>query len=278
MIQKRTHQTACGIRFMASLHRRLTFFFLFCTVALVAFERPLLALSVTPTIQQFDLNAGQKKKSVYTITNDDPWDMSIVPESKDWFVLPENKAAAITAKDWLVVKGATITLKPGESREVPFEVHVPKSAIGELVGMVSFRMTGGPDKFVRKVFSVAVYAGIEGTQKPQAKIIAAMVDTSSPTLIGGFFLQNVGNIHLRPTGLVQVFNEKDVNVVNITIQRASPIYPGEKKPYSGEIPNYSLPPGDYSAKISITDSDRGIVIPETVKKFRVLKNRQVEAR
>jgi hypothetical protein len=46
----------------------------------------------------------------------------------------------------------------------------------------------------------------------------------------------------------------------------------------GEIPHYTLAPGDYSAKISVTDSDRNIVIPETTKKFTVLKDKKVKAK
>jgi hypothetical protein len=278
MIQKRTDQTARGARFIPGLHRRLSFFLIFLGAAIISMERPLWALTVTPTVQQFDLKPGEKKKGTYTVTNDDAWDMTVIPQSKDWFVLPENQKNGITAPDWLIVKGATFTLKPGASHEVPFEVRVPKASTGELVGMVSFAMEGGSDRFVKKILSVAVYVGINGTTRAEGKIMAVMVDPSSSTLIGGFFLYNAGNVHLRPTGLIQIYDSKDLNVANITIQRSSPAYPGERKAYTGEIPHYTLAPGDYSAKISVTDSDRNIVIPETTKKFTVLKDKKVKAK
>jgi hypothetical protein len=277
MFQKRTDQTARGTRRNPGLRRRLAFFSILLGAALF-WNGLLWALTVSPTVQQFDMKPGEKKKGTYLLTNDDTWDMQVTPESKDWFVLKENKENKITAPDWLIVKGSTFTLKPGESREVSFEVRVPKASTGEIMGMASFLMVGGPDRFVNKRLSVAVYVGIQGTMHASSKILAMSVDTSSPTFTGGFIMSNTGNIHLRPTGLIQIFDSKKVNVANITIQRSAPIYPGERKAYTGEIPNFRLEPGEYSAEISMTDSDRNIPIQPVVKKFTVRKDRTIEAK
>lgn len=252
---------------------RLAFFIILFAIAL----GDLLALQVTPALHYFTLKPGEKTKGSYMVRNETEEEVLVTPETKEWFVLPENKEQGFTIEKWLSVKSTSFVLKPGESKQVHFQVNVPKGAVGELMGMVSYLMEG-EEKVIKKRFSLAVYVGIAGSEKPASEIPAVMVDVSSSTLMAGFIFHNTGNVHLRPEAMMEISNEKGTPVANVSIRRTSPTYPGQKIPYSGSINNFTLPPGQYSARITGEDVDRGVPIPETIKKFTVTKDKKVIAK
>jgi hypothetical protein len=276
MLKRSNSQTVGGTRRESGFRCRLaSFALLFLMGAIVPGLS--FALQVTPSLQFFDLKAGGKDKGEYTLTNETEETVRIVPETKEWFTLPANKENGITVDKWLVIKSTSFPLKPGESRKVKFEIRAPKKATGELVGMVSYLIEGS-DKFINKRFSLAVYVNITGTDKPAGEIPAITVDVSSTNLMAGFLLHNTGNVHLRPEGLMQILNAKNEPVANLVIKRSVPAYPGETKPYTGTIANHTLAPGEYSAKITMEDADRGAAIPPVVKKFTVKKDKKVIAK
>lgn len=233
------------------------------------------ALEVTPTYQVFRLKAGAKTTGTLTLTNSEDGELMVTPSVKDFYVLPENKG--IKTEDWLRIEGGPFPLKTGESHTVMFTVHPPKKAKGEVAGNLHFATKGAKTGMVSLNLSLAVYAAIEGTQKPKLKIPAVAIQISSDTEVG-FFAVNEGNVHLRPRGYIQVFDDKDQLQMNVEINDGHPALPGKPRFYKGLVTNFALPAGQYRADINLEDVDWGFPLPREKRKFLVKLDGTVEAR
>lgn len=200
--------------------------------------------------------------------------MTVIPITKDWFVLPENKQFKID--DWLTMKEPKFELKPGESKRVKFRIHAPKKAQGELVGMLSFRTKSPTRTSVDFVMSGAVYLSVEGTEKLKGTILAFMVEPSTDSVRAGVLVRNDGNVHLRPFGNLQIVDAKDQPVANVELQSSQPVYPGKTRPYFGEVKGLPLSPGKYAAQIELNDFDRQVFIDRRKEKFTLMEDRKIK--
>jgi hypothetical protein len=155
-------------------------------------------------------------------------------------------------------------------------VKAPKKAQGELVGMLSFRTKSAIRSSVEFMLSGAVYVAVQGTEKVAGDVHAMMVTPSSDSVRAGIVLRNTGNVHLRPVGILQILNDKDQPVANVELEQGQPTYPGNERPYLGVVKDLRMAPGKYSARIKLTDFDRGVVIDERRQKFLLTEDRQVK--
>jgi len=235
------------------------------------------ALNVAPTYQVFDAKPGEKIRGEFTLTNDEAETVRITPGVKEWFKLTEN--VSINVGDWLIISSAPLSMKAGEMKKVAFELRAPKTAQGELVGMASFLIeTENRESMINKRFSVAVYMSIKGTEKMKAQMNGIALSITTNSVTAAVNVENKGNIHIRPEGLFQILDEKNVPQANVTIKRDQPTYPGDQRTYLGTVTGLNLKPGHYTAKIELQDTDRQIPIINETKKFVIDKKRKVIAK
>jgi hypothetical protein len=253
MVRWTLNVTACGIA-------ALCFF---------ACARSAQALEAEPSYQTFDLKAGEKVSGELTLSNTDGVDLNVTPMIKDWFVSPANKK--IKTSDWLKMDLKPFLLKNGEKRKIKFTAQAPKKAVGEVMGMLSFNTKAGEDAMLSFRLSLAVYVAIKGTEKKEGEVAAISVSASSDTSVSYLFV-NRGNVHLRPKGLIKIFDDKDLQVLNVVYSPALPTYPGTKQAYTTRVKNYRLAPGHYRAEINLEDADWNIVFPPEKKKFEFKAN------
>ena len=234
------------------------------------------AIHVSPGYQIVVLKPGKKSKIEVTLTNNEEEDLAIEGGSKDWFVLPENEK--FSAADWLTIndEDARFDLKVGETRKVTYRVKAPRKAVGELVGMATFLAESKQEKAVNVRMSVAVYVVIKGREKYDGVVDSVSIDASDGNLKAGIAVQNTGNVHMRFSGLIQIFDKEDQVVANVKIKHGNPVYPGQTKTYFGQIEGYSLPSGRYFVQASLADIDWNSKILTEKKKFKLTnKKRQV---
>ncbi len=230
------------------------------------------ALQVTPTVQLFTLPRGGEEKAQVTLTNTEDTDLTVKALAADWHEYPANKS--IKTADWLKVSGEPFVLKKGESKVIPFKIDLPKKAVGEVMGMLSFDTKSPTTGDLTFRMSVAIYAAIQGTEKIDASVEAIMVNPSSDTAFG-YLLVNKGNIHLRPYGLMEVFDENDALIANVVFTKEAPTHPGQAKGYYHTLKAFRLPDGRYKAVIGLSDADREYQLPVFKKKFS-MKEGKVE--
>lgn len=232
------------------------------------------AIAITPSIQAFELLPGEKVESQITVANTEEETLQVVPVMKTWFELKENKG--IKVSDWLEYESAaSFSLKPGESKTLRFHVRAPKKAVGELIGMLSFRTKSPTRTSVEFVMSSAVYLALKGTEKLKGQVAAFTVTPSSSQLTAGILVRNAGNVHLRPYGILQILDSKDQPYANVELEKGQPVYPGQQRAYMGTIKDFTLKPGQYTAVIGIEDNDRNVTIDSRREKFTVAEDFKV---
>jgi hypothetical protein len=233
------------------------------------------ALSVTPTYQVFRLKQGGKTMGQLTITADETTDLIVTPSVKEFYTLAPNKN--IKVNDWMQVNAKPFELKKGESRTFTFEIKVPKKAQGELAGVLHFDTKSPIVGMITLQLSLAVYVAVEGTEKPSMDIDGVSIKVSTNTSVA-ILVHNKGNIHLRPRGLVQIYDEKEKLLMNAMINQGDPALPGQPRMYSSTVKDYRLPSGSYVAHIGLDDADWGYQFPLIKKKFSIDKDGKVSAR
>jgi len=141
---------------------------------------------------------------VYTDTiavkNTEKAPLVITIRTEDW-------AKAAPYLGWLEVSPMEFELKEGESKEVKYEVNVPKDAKGELSAMIF--IDGKPKEIaegsigINTSIGVPIYVMIKGTEKFNAEIEELNVVNNSPLELA-VTIKNSGNVHIRPTGTIEI--------------------------------------------------------------------------
>jgi len=232
------------------------------------------AFQISPSVQILDLKPGEKASREFVLTNTDGGDLKIIPEAKDWRVLPGNEN--FKAIDWLTFEKKEYPFKNGAVVPVRINIEVPRGAKGELIGAASFTMDEGIQSMLVKKLTSVVYVAVKGTEDLNIDLVAFQIDPTTYSVKAGVFLENKGNIHVRPEGWVYLNDSKGIPQANIQIHRGSPLFPGEKDFFFGTVSGLKIQPGVYTAKISITDADRGKDIVQRESQFKLTSSRKVE--
>ncbi|MBN1823950.1 MAG: hypothetical protein JW803_06510, partial [Endomicrobiales bacterium] len=177
----------------------LTLFFLLC-----ASSASFGGLSVFPQRIEKCIPPGGKGTGVYIITSDYSEPITVSVEARHWFTLKENKGIKID--DWYSISKREFVVGPGERMSIPYEVVVPTSAVGTLVGMVSFIPRDPGMQGISLLISVSIYVTVDGTQRlswgiEKLEIKEKRLDYDRDVYA---HVTNDGNVHIRPTGTAKI--------------------------------------------------------------------------
>jgi hypothetical protein len=230
------------------------------------------SLSVAPGRTEIRLAPGKKLSFEITVRNDTDRDLDIETAMRDWFVLEVNKGLKV--EDWLkIVKPKHFHLKPDESQKVKLTARSPKKGQGELVGMVSFICQTNPPSMVTPVISVSVYLAIAGTENPAGEIKSVDVMPIGQGVRLMATLKATGNVHLRPTGFIQIYDEGGTEMAKVPVMEGSPTYPGNERMYAADSPTLALKPGKYSLQANL--SSQGLAFKSS-RTFEVGKDGHIQ--
>ncbi len=237
--------------------------------------RTVWGLAVFPGRTEVRLPPHEQKEIPITVTNDAQEKVHVSVSTKDWYVLEANRAKQLNVDKWLKVKGAkTFTLKPGQTRKIRVFVISPKEAEGELVSMVSFLYKSDREAMLNPMISVSVYMEIAGTEKVAGEIYDIVVRTWKGKLQAALDLLSTGNVHLRPTGSIELIDSQGKTAATFPIQAGRPAYPGHHQAYFADIPADSkLSSGRYTARAHL---DYREVAFHAQRGFHVLKDGSIE--
>jgi hypothetical protein len=169
---------------------------------------------------------------------------------------------ATKAGSWISLSSTSLTLKPGEHRTVRFTVRVPTSTkpgqwVGGVVAETSRQVTGPKSKQkasvqikIRDLTIVAVQVNVPGPPVINFKIGGVSTGGQRGFQEVVTHIENTGNVLVKPTGTVTVLN-KQGKVLQVLTFKMDTFLPETAIDYPTLLKK-ALPPGDYSAEVSLS--------------------------
>lgn len=227
---------------------------------------------VTKSFFVFNSHAGTVIQSQVRVTNKGtapgvvmltPADATTGQTGGTVFLLDDGPRYAVGT--WLKLGTSQLTLNPGQSQVVPFEVFVPRNAgPGQHVGGIaaesvttsnlrsqSQSKTTSIDLNIRTIYVIAVQINLPGPAVESLSITGVQSGGyhSYQTVIIG--LNNTGNMMLKPYGTLQVLNTHGQVLQNIALH-VDTLLPATEINYAIDVQHKALGVGDYQAVINLT--------------------------
>lgn len=210
-------------------------------------------LRVEPARQEITLKPGGTFDGSYRVTNDLGKTTDISVETRYWYVSKEEEEN-VKVSDWLTVTPSSFTFKQGESVDVRYSVKMSTHVTGTRVVMVTF-VPGGQEG-VTLVVSVSLYVTMQGTQKIEWDFSKFRLTSYQGTAQFSVDVGNTGNVHVRPSGYVEVkYKKKKAKILNILEGR--PVYPSQSRQViaQGQLKEIFPKFGKYKVRVSLTSGD-----------------------
>ncbi|MFZ2886898.1 MAG: hypothetical protein WA021_03710 [Minisyncoccia bacterium] len=161
---------------------------------------------------------------------------------------------------WVSFPGASITLKGGESRNVPITVRVPREAApGSHFGGVFFDIE--PQQAESTGAAIALRVGsiialrISGDTTEDARLREFSTEKriySTPNVGFNSRVENLGNVLLRPHGLIEITDMRGTNVATVRVNdTGAPIFPETDRVFTTSWNHDGFAFGRYQAIVSL---------------------------
>lgn len=217
-------------------------------------------LAVAPLTIELEASSGETATGNLNLENTGEGVIKVNIQLVDWYRTPKGGlqflppgAVERSCADWLLYSPTSVTLKPGESRQVSVEIEVPQDASGDhwamlLVTEVAEKIEDEETVSTRITVNYAIkilQRDPEGGQK-DAKITGIeMADTHPLKLTVSY--SNTGSSHLMTTGTVDIRDLQGETVREYEIDEF-PALPGEESEITVESFE-PLEPGQYYAVV-----------------------------
>jgi len=238
----------------------------------IILSAPPLAHAITVEIGpiELELKPGEEYFGSIRVWNNEsePIDIRIYPG--DWLQTVDGEQyleigeVSNSMTEWMLVTPSQMTIPPGGSGDIYFEIKVPDDPMlsGSYWGIFFVEgvpkpssdnpsVTDAPTLGVKIVLrhGVKVYVTIPGTEQRQAKFITAR--TVAPETGGLDFiaaLENQGNTYIRPEVWLEV---RDISGITRYSEshRTITLLPEVERDYKFELRDLNIPPGRYIALI-----------------------------
>ena len=239
-------------------------------------------ITISPLKHELTIEDGQSRSETIRVTNTSTGAATLYTSVEDFvagddsgkpkFIKPEDEVSATySLSHWISLENESITLAPGETREVRFSVKVPpKSEPGGHYGAIFFSL-GSPDKTqvaVVQQIGVLLLVNVPGNVQVSGSFRELQIGQksgelfSSGTSFASFpiafetIFQNTGNTHIKPTGKIELVDDNGEILKGVgrqTLVSPAGAFLGEKMV-------------DY---IPIND-ELGNVLPKTERKYESL--------
>ena len=218
-------------------------------------------IGVSPENIEMVVSEGRAAKGAYTVVNDSDAPAHVKVEVEDWLKARLGKSG-IPVEQWLQISPMEFDMEPKETRKIEYIITPPKGQEGELAAMVFFGTPSSEGGFnITSRFGVSIYIAIENTIRLACSIkdITVSRDVADPKkelnlkdkrLIFDVDVENSGNVHIRPTGNIEIVGENGTSD-NVKIGRGFPVYPGKSLNYGIPWDKKDIAPGKYNATITL---------------------------
>ncbi len=233
-------------------------------------------VSVSPALIEESLNPGEKKEYSVTIKKLNDYEQKFYLSSKDIsdvrdggtpvFSDPTLEKTGMELSNWVTLGTTEITLQPGVSEIVNFVLQVPPDATpGSHFGSV-FITVNAPeitDSGAAVGYEVAniISIRVRGDANEGANIRQFSTERffhGSPNVKFEARIENTGNVLVRPTGPVEIYNMLGKKVDTITFNESQgAVFPGKVREYTFDWQGEGTGFGRYEVVMSPVYGDDG---------------------
>ncbi len=222
-----------------------------CSFTTVAFA----GMSVEPGIIEMIAAHGDEATGPVKVRNTGKEKTRISVEPEDWKKAVSGRRGG-PVSSWLSVEPKMIVLEPGQIGIFTYHVKVAPDAAGENTAQMFFsEMVGGGSADIRSRVGVILYLAVRETMRLSAEIpsmtVTSVPDGKQTIITVQVSVANPGNVHVRPTGDVKIYDIKGGFVVAAVLSTGWGILPGEVYAYQGTGRCPSLSTGKYKAVATI---------------------------
>ncbi len=231
--------------------------------------------TISPARIEETVTPGKITKGFIEIKNvgEEPVKLAVNP--RYWYLAKENEHIEID--DWLKFKPGEFSLKPDEEKKVLYKIKAPKQAKGMLMTMNAFIPQDEEGKTLTVIQSVPLYVILDGTDIIEGEIASTIIKQGSKNKGSSessvrflCVLKNLGNIHLRPQGEINIQDKYGKLIKQLIIEKHRPIFPGSEEFYWADWNDFQLEPGIYTAYFNV-DAHKSLKLEKT-KRFEVKRN------
>jgi hypothetical protein len=197
-------------------------------------------LEVSPPSQEIKADPGETVKIKAKVRNKSAVSLPITVRVEDFTASGEGGQVALTEKGpyavstWMTIDPASFTLKSGETREVTGTVRVPVGNAGGRYGSFVFAAGGGSSgpgvaavsQEVASLFLLRISGPIQEVLSIDSIAAPSFVEFGPVPFSLKF--SNKGNVHVRPTGLINVRNVFGKTAADIVF-RGDNVFPGASR-------------------------------------------------
>lgn len=250
------------------------------------------SVSITVSPQSLDtaVNPGQSTVNVFRVTNGSEQSITIQPTPKNF--VPRGNEGAIQIEEeetpyslaqWLSVEPAgEVVIGPKQTADFEVTINVPENADpGGHFGSVVFRTLPsdlpGSAATVSQEVAPVILVRVPGDAREQIVVTSFRADniflTNSESTSFEIITRNEGNVHLKPSGTISIFNTFGKQVASAQVEGSNVIPGAERKMVAAwEESGFRL--GRYTARLTMVyGKDNQIVTAQT--SFMIVPVRQV---
>ena len=229
-------------------------------------------LSVRPSIVNVSGAPGSSYKNFYLLTSNYEIPVTFTVTLSNGNCFSGNEG--IDVNDWLKLEKTEFVLNPGEEVKVPYEVDINEKMKGSLCGKVRF--SADQSAMINLSIIVPIYVIVEGTENINFEIESLDLNKSDRdgNLYYKMVVKNSGNVHIRHTGKIQIFDsKKKKEIKTIDIEDTVPTFCETSREFIGKMD--TLDKGTYVAVFTIDalgkQATKEIKFKVTKDKVKIIK-------
>ncbi|MGE4385756.1 MAG: hypothetical protein AB7E39_07855 [Endomicrobiaceae bacterium] len=236
------------------------FFFIFGLLFFYGFS--FAGLSVDPAIVDVVADASSSYEGKYVLKNTYDIPITVILKVEDWNTYSGNTNTDVNR--WLKFDKDKYYIPSGELIEVPYKISLPEDMKGSVSGRVYFSVEQQQGQMVTIAISVPIYVVVKGTEKIDFKIDSFDLQNSKKGISYKFVIKNDGNIHFRPSGVIEIYDKKKKKLIRtVFISETVPVYAEKNREFSGvmtgnDIKKDGLKKGKYTAVLKIKALGRDV--------------------
>jgi len=231
------------------------------------------SVKLQPAIIEERVDPGKILPETIRVTNPDPVPQTLYlfaqdiqgmnPDGQPVF-LATGAESPYGLSSWLSLTASSLTLGPGETREVPFKINVPQSAApgGHFGAIFVSAQSPKPQKTGSAVsyqVGTIISLRVSGEALEEARIREFRSDRSiygSPNAKFTVRVENLGNVLVKPRGPLEITNMLGKKVATLRVNNdGAGIFPKSERQFEAAWENSGLSFGRYQAVVSLVYGD-----------------------